>query len=589
MQWKWLRSLSIKNKLIVMVFGITAASLLSFATVVIVREIQASREDLVNRMITTARLLGDYSIVDLTFRDQKASARTLQTLSVEPAILCARIYDSAGNIFSEYNREPSVAQPRPQIPSSASHVFEGKMLHVFQLITDSGGQSYGTIYMQVSTESLRKKCRDSVLAVLIALIVLLAAVVILSARLQRIISGPILSLAAATQKVSEGKSYAIRAEKSGEDELGLLSEGFNQMLATIESRNQERERVESALRESEARYRSLVESSPDGILVERKGGVVYSNPSALRMFGYESFSEMKDRRVFEFLGHDIVSAKDSGTPSPLEKKLVNRNGQELNVEISFIPTSYESEFAIQWLIRDITERKNLALATQRMERLAALGEFSATTAHEIRNALGSISLNFQYLSNHMKIPGELQKTFTHIEQGIQRIQTTIKGILAFTRPSLPVLRKVDIHKVIESSLRYMDDELKQSGITLLKEFQANQSVVRVDPNQMIQVFTNLFSNSVHSMEDGGQLRVRTANHEQWLEVVVHDSGKGIKEEHLTKIFDPFFTTRSSGTGLGLAVVSRILEQHKIQVRVESKPDCGTSFILRIRFVGSDIT
>src|SRR5262245_6562471 len=215
------------------------------------------------------------------------------------------------------------------------------------------------------------------------------------------------------------------------------------MLMQIQKRQLERSQALAALQESEERYRSLVETTPEAIFVEQDEKLVYMNPAGLLLLGY-SESELIDHKLDKFISN--YSALDRSTTSLTEAKFIPKDGKLLDVELTFFGTIFAGKPAIQCLARDVSESKNLRIAAQRMERLAALGELSAMIAHEIRNSLGSISLNFRNLSDHLELPPPSQRTFRNIELGIQRIQEIINGILNFARPIQPSLKNVDIRK-----------------------------------------------------------------------------------------------------------------------------------------------
>jgi two-component system sporulation sensor kinase A len=269
----------------------------------------------------------------------------------------------------------------------------------------------------------------------------------------------------------------------------------------------ERKRAEAALRESEERYRTLVETSPDAIWVEQHDRVVYVNPAGLRLLGYDSASELEGRSLQDLFEKNEESPlekfrniKDSQSGATVfETKLIRKDGKAIDVEVMFTETIYHGKAAIRAVVRDITEIKNLRQATRRMERLAWLGEFSATIAHEIRNPLGSIALNIQYLSERMPIPDKYQRKFKSIEQAIARTQEIIKGILDFARPQTPELKSEDLHKVLHGSLRSVQKQLDKAGVTVVKQFDATPPYVRIDATQMTQVFVNLFLNAQEAM------------------------------------------------------------------------------------------
>jgi signal transduction histidine kinase len=273
--------------------------------------------------------------------------------------------------------------------------------------------------------------------------------------------------------------------------------------------------------------------------------------------------------------------KGNDVPVPvIEVKFIRHDGKLLDGEVTFINTVYQGKPAIQALARDITETKQLRQKAERMERLAALGQLSTTIAHEIRNPLGSISLNFQYLARRLEIPPPLHKTLRDIEDGMARIKNIIDGILGFARTALPALKKNNVHKVLDSAVNSIASELEQAGVTIKKNYAALQPEVMIDANQIVQVCINLFLNAKEAMGKGGLLTISTISREDSLEIQIEDTGEGIAPENLKKIYDPFFTTRTKGIGLGLAVVSRILEQHHAPIFVESQTGAGTKFTIK---------
>lgn len=543
-------------------------------TFIVLRDVNNFKGEMVENTMAIAHLIGDFSIVDLTFQDPKASQNTLAILNSLPYIDFACVYQEDGKVFSSYARNKSTEQTPSVRPSS--YEFKDGYLHVFYSITQQG-KNYGTIYLRASTEMLDSKVKKHFFTMIAVMAVVLFLAFLFAMQLQRVISKPILALTDVTQKVSEKADYTLRVEIDSRDEVGILSEGFNNMLMQIQKRQLERSQALAALKESEERYRNLVETTPEAIFVEQDEKLVYMNPAGLRLLGYKE-SELIDTTLDKFIPNN--SELDRSAPATTEAKFIRKDGKMLDVELTFFATLFAGQPAIQCLARDITESKNLRIAAQRMERLAALGELSAMIAHEIRNSLGSISLNFRNLSDHLKVPDAHQRTFNNIDLGINRIEEIINGILNFARPVQPTLRKVDIRKVIDSSVHTVEKEMESSGIQLKRSYDATLPEVVIDPVQINQVLVNLCLNAKQAMRSGGTLTITGTARSDFVEVTVQDTGVGIKPENLDKIFNPFFTTRKEGIGLGLAIVSRILEQHKSQIFVESELGSGTKFIIR---------
>jgi len=546
---------------------------ISFSFVVL-RDVKNFKREMVENTMAIAHLIGDFSIVDLTFQDPKASQNTLAILKSLPYIDFACVYQEDGKVFSSYARDKS--DNTAPLARNSSYDFRDGHLHVFYSITQQG-KNYGTIYLRASTAMLDSKVKKHFLTMIAVMAAVLFLAFLFAMQLQRLISKPILALTDVTKKVSAKADYTLRVESDSKDEIGILSEGFNNMLMTIQKRQLERTQALSALQETEERYRNLVETTPEAIFVEQNGKLVYMNPAGLRLLGYPE-SELIDHNLDKFISN--YSHLDRSVSSLTEAKFIPKDGKLLDVELTFFGTIFAGQPAIQCLARDITESKNLRIAAQRMERLAALGELSAMIAHEIRNSLGSISLNFRNLSDHLKVPDAHQRTFNNIDLGIQRIEEIINGILNFARPVQPALRKVDIRKVIDSSVHTVEKEMESSGIQLKRSYDASLPEVVIDPAQINQVLVNLYLNAKQAMRSGGTLSINATGRSDFVEVSVQDTGVGISQENLDKIFNPFFTTRKEGIGLGLAIVSRILEQHKSQIFVESDPGSGTKFIIR---------
>ncbi len=218
---------------------------------------------------------------------------------------------------------------------------------------------------------------------------------------------------------------------------------------------------------------------------------------------------------------------------------------------------------------------------QRVNRLAALGQVSANIAHEIRNPLGSISLNLQYLAQQSEVPKIYKTKLRNIESGVARIQSIVEGILEFIRPNPAHFAGVDIHRVIDSSIHFVRHEYEHSNLSIKKDYRARAPKTLIDSNQIIQVLVNLFLNAKDAMSTNGTLAVTTLSDSNTLEVHIQDDGIGISRQDLLRIFEPFFSTKRKGIGLGLAIVSRVIAEHGGQIAVESQTGIGTKFIIRL--------
>lgn len=210
------------------------------------------------------------------------------------------------------------------------------------------------------------------------------------------------------------------------------------------------------------------------------------------------------------------------------------------------------------------------------EKLAALGHLSAGMAHEIRNPLNSISLFAQVMSAGLENEPEMKSYSDKIINEVERIDAILVKLLSTSKRSPFQLRTIYIDEVIEKSLQPFHEQMQVQKVTLQKKLLKTPSLL-ADADELGQVFSNLFSNALFEMSQGGTLTVTLEHDEKEALVVVSDTGGGIPEDHLNEIFDPFFTTKERGTGFGLSVVLRIVKTYGGRINVESVEGCGTTF------------
>ncbi|MDT8442985.1 MAG: response regulator [Desulfuromonadales bacterium] len=211
------------------------------------------------------------------------------------------------------------------------------------------------------------------------------------------------------------------------------------------------------------------------------------------------------------------------------------------------------------------------------EKLAALGHLSAGMAHEIRNPLNSISLFAQILQSGLENEPEMKTYSEKIINEVERIDAILVKLLSTSKRSPFQLRTIHINDVIEKSLQPFLEQIQAQGVTLHKQLFNKTPSILADADELGQVFSNLFSNALFEMKQGGTLSVSLTHDDRDALVTVADTGGGIPEDHLNEIFDPFFTTKERGTGFGLSVVLRIVKTYAGRINVQSEQGRGTTF------------
>jgi len=236
------------------------------------------------------------------------------------------------------------------------------------------------------------------------------------------------------------------------------------------------------------------------------------------------------------------------------------------------------------LADDLAEaNRNLRQAqaqVRRSERLAALGQLSAGLAHELRNPLGVIRGSAELVSKNVSAENEIVREMAAlIVSEADRTNGLITRFLEFARPS-PLHRcQADLHVVIQEAIHQVQRSLPPgaNGLRLETDFGKDIEVFSFDPELMERVFFNLLENGVQAMPGGGELKVTTRRLGDAVETEISDTGAGIAPENLESIFNPFFTTKQNGVGLGLAIVSKIVDDHNGKITVSSQPGRGTTF------------
>ncbi len=356
----------------------------------------------------------------------------------------------------------------------------------------------------------------------------------------------------------------------------------------------ERERLARDLKDSEEKFRRLVETSLDGIVLHSDLKLLYVNRACMEMFGYHSPGEMLGRNLLRFIDQPYHQAASrrlsqilSGTARPwiFEMKGVKQDGNKFDLEVISFPTTYDGRPAIQTHLRDITSKKQLEEQLARTEKLAALGTLAAGVAHEINNPLGGI-LVYSYLL--LEDLDETRPERTQIEKIVReatRCKEIVQGLLEFSRHMPSKMMPLSINALLEEVCSLVADHLLFQSIHLVQELDPELPPVWGDKSKLEQVFINLLMNGGEAMHGEGTLRVSTGlgKRGEVVQIRFADSGPGIPESYLSRLFDPFFTTKEvgRGVGLGLSISYGVIQKHLGRIYVERTGPEGTLFVVEL--------
>lgn len=280
----------------------------------------------------------------------------------------------------------------------------------------------------------------------------------------------------------------------------------------------------------------------------------------------------------------VQQTLQEGQPQSVELDPFTKDKMHYHVNVYAMPTATGArEMVLHY--RSIAEEKVLQNKLFQSEKMAAIGTLAGGIAHEINNPLGAILAFTQLVIQDLPPQHECQKDLHEIEQATKRCRTIVKDLLNFSRQSYDeVMLPVDLNQVIEKSMALVSVNAKNKPVEISLDLEKNLPLFDGHFHKIQQVLINLVSNGIDAMkEKGGVLSLSTYSEPKKKRVVlsVKDTGSGIDKKTLTKIFDPYFTTKAQGegTGLGLPISYKIMQEHKGTIDVKSKVNEGTEFLL----------
>ncbi|HVR82865.1 MAG TPA: ATP-binding protein, partial [Planctomycetota bacterium] len=436
---------------------------------------------------------------------------------------------------------------------------------------------------------------------------------------------PLASLVEIVKAVTGTRDYSLRADRKGPDELAVLIDGINDMFSQIQVRdgalqlarnelenrvnertaeltfvNQElsaeigeRKRVETSLRESEERYRQLVELSPDAIMIHREGRIVFVNGAAMRLLGAKSPGDLLQLPLLSLVAaeyHDAVQtrirliAEEHQTTPPMEQRLIRLDGGRVDVEAQGTPFIFQGQPAVQVVIRDISKRKEI----ERMK-----DEFVSTVSHELRTPLTSIQGSLGLIANGVMgaMPAGAKPLVDIAYKNCSRLVLLINDILDSEKIAAGKMAFTFKEQEIMPLLEHAVDSNRAYGAQYGVRFEIGSSVpgakVEVDHDRLIQVLTNLLSNAAKFSPKGDVVTISVRRVASRLRISVIDHGPGIPAEFQDRIFQKFSQADSSdrrakgGTGLGLSISKAIVERHGGTLDFETELGKGSTFTIEL--------
>ncbi len=330
-----------------------------------------------------------------------------------------------------------------------------------------------------------------------------------------------------------------------------------------------------------------IKSLPMGIVVvDKDSNVNYINDAACFLLA-ECFADAGKENAEDLLPDGIWQLRKKITmgESVAEKELfletADKKTLPVLVSVTDIIDEKDNALGFVFILKDLSELKELEIKMQRKEKLAALGSLAAGIAHEVRNPLSSIKGYATFFASLFEKESENRKAAYIMAEEVDRVDRVISELLEFAKPAELKLKETDMEQLIANSLRIIKHEAADAGVNLIKEFDQPLPVLKIDPDRFIQVLLNLYINAIQAMEDGGDLTIKAGIEKDALILEICDTGTGISPENQESVFNPYFTTKKQGTGLGLAIVYKIIESHNGTIHIQSIKGKGTTFVILI--------
>ncbi|MFD4815462.1 PAS domain S-box protein [Peribacillus butanolivorans] len=362
-------------------------------------------------------------------------------------------------------------------------------------------------------------------------------------------------------------------------------DGYN---VTIFRNVSERWLIEKELRDSEKKFRKIFEGTLDGLILWNEKGFTDINEAGQGILGI-SKDKLLSFTVKEFIEKIPGNAADLN--AHIEKvykhgvyssiiPIMFENGRVKHIEFLTRENLYSSLHLT--IFRDVSKNLEMQEQIRKSDTLNVVGELAAGIAHEIRNPMTALKGFIQLLEDGVK--GDFSTYFHVITSEIKRIETIITEFLVLAKPQALKFFKQDVHTILKETLELLAAQALLENIQFETNFEEEEFTVFCEANQLKQVFINIIKNALEVMPDGGSVRIKTRRFsEKYFCISIIDQGMGISTEMLKKLGEPFYTTKDRGTGLGLMVSYKIIEEHNGYIEVESKVEKGTSFHIYLPF------
>ncbi|HWP33972.1 MAG TPA: ATP-binding protein [Thermodesulfobacteriota bacterium] len=453
-------------------------------------------------------------------------------------------------------------------------------------------ERWGTVRIGLSLEPLRAQVRRTQLA-LLALATLALALAAIGVHLSaRRITRPIELLAAGARQLASGR-LGVQVEIKTGDELEALAAAFNQMSAELATKQAALERHLQDLTNLKRYQDDILRSMDEGLLtIDPEERIVTANRVAMELLVIGPGIAAEHPPLEAIVGAReplmrIVRAGLHGGETVTNVEIELQRGTRtvpLGVSTAPLLDAEGNRLGLLVLLRELSRLKDLEARVRRADKLAALGTMAAGLAHEIRNPLAAIKTFVQLVPQRFDNPAFREKFGVTVPRELDRVNGIVENLLELARTPRLNFAPTDLNELLRRVLDLHSRQLEERGIALELSLAEDLPPALADAEYLMRAFSNLVVNAIQAMPEGGRLSVKSRRADRpapgrpaMAAVCVADTGIGMDEETVRNLFNPFFTTKAKGTGLGLALTHKIVEEHRGTITVRSRRGAGSEF------------
>ena len=591
------RDRPIRQKVNLLIAAASGIALVLAAVGLVVYDVTTVQPRALRDLMAQVELIRINTTAALAFQDRQAATENLSTLRAKREIASASLFGPDRRLFATYVRHGEEPRPGNTTPLPPGHSYQNDRLTISEQVQNEG-QTLGWLAMEYTLPPLWSRLPQYGIITGVVLLALLTVSLLLWRLLESSITEPLARLAEASKAVAQSKSREVRAVKKADDEIGHLTDAFNEMLSTLQNR-------ETALRDSTAQ---LLEA----MTVARMGSWAWDVQAATISWGgresevfgqrgkpadasLDSFLELVHPSDRASVDQGLWRAAETGQRCELDFRVLDPDGHTrwLAMRGQRAHEDGRNGMRLVGLVMDVTERRRLEEQLLQSQKLEAIGRLAGGVAHDFNNLLTGILGYANFALKSLPDTHASRTDILEIERAGTRAVALTGQLLAYARRQMIAPKIVSLNELVtnmENLLRRLIGE----DVDLETRCAPQLWPAQIDPGQFEQVIINLAVNARDAMPRGGRLTIETSNctlddtyvsqHPEvlpgeYVMLAVADTGMGMDSATQVRIFEPFFTTKEQGkgTGLGLAVCYGIVRQANGHLWVYSERGRGTTF------------